>query len=197
MKDPPPRRSTTARGGDAPALETLVVRHLPTLMAFVRLEAGDLVRGKESLRDLVQSACLEVLRDAARFRYQGEAQFRCWLFKQALNKIRNKHRHYRAARRAVQREAVPVAGDDVSALAEVYATVCSPSQAAVGREQVERLEAAFGELQPDQRRAVVLRRVVGLSYAEVADEMGKSEGAVRTLVYRGVARLAALMDLTR
>ncbi len=57
-----------------------------------------------------------------------------------------------------------------------------------------RLEAAFAQLAPDQRQAVVLRRVVGLPYDEIAREMDRNEGAVRTLVYRGVARLASLLE---
>lgn len=184
-----------ARAGDARSVESLVVQHLPSLMAFVRLQAGPLVRGKESLRDVVQSACLEALRDAAGFEYRGDAQFRRWLFTQALNKIRNKHRHYRAARRAVAREAAPAGSDDAAALVQGYATLCSPSRVAIGREDVARLEAAFALLAPDQREAVLLRRVVGMAYDAIAREMDKNEGAVRTLVYRGVARLATLLKL--
>lgn len=180
-----------ARNGDLRALDSLIVQHLPSLMAFVRLQAGPLVRGKESLRDVVQSACLEALRDAAGFEYRGDAQFRRWLFTQALNKIRNKHRHHRAARRAAEREVSP-SGDDPDELVAGYATL-SPSQVAMGREQVESLEAAFAKLAPDQREAVLLRRVVGMDYAEIAEAMVRNEGAVRTLVYRGVARLAMLL----
>jgi DNA-directed RNA polymerase specialized sigma24 family protein len=39
---------------------------------------------------------------------------------------------------------------------------------------------------------VLLRRVLGLDYAEIGRKLDKSEGAVRNLVYRGVARLAEL-----
>ncbi len=184
-----------ARAGDARSLDSLVVQHLPSLMAFVRLQAGALVRGKESLRDVVQSACLEALRDAGRFEYRGDAQFRRWLFTQALNKIRNKHRHHRAARRDVEREAVPAGSEDAADLVQGYATLCTPSRVAIGREDVARFEAAFAQLAPDQREAVLLRRVVGMGYEEIARDMGKNEGAVRTLVYRGVARLATLLKL--
>ncbi len=182
-----------ARAGDARSLDSLVVQHLPSLLAFVRLQAGPLVRGKESLRDVVQSACVEALRDAAGFEYRGDAQFRRWLFTQALNKIRNKHRHHRAQRRAAERE-VPDHGDEAAALAEGYATL-TPSRVAMGREEIGRLEAAFAKLPEDQREAVLLRRVVGMEYGEIAAAMAKKEGAVRTLVYRGVARLATLLKV--
>ena len=180
-----------AARGDAAALGSLLVRHLPPLQAYVRLKAGALVRGKESMRDLVQSVCREVLADLGHFEYRGEAQFRHWLFTHALHKIQNKYRHFVAGRRAVARE---VSGDDDDALADAYATLCSPSQHAMGREALASFEEAFAQLTEEQREAVLMRRVVGLDYAAIADKLGKSEGATRNLVYRGIARL---VELTR
>jgi RNA polymerase sigma-70 factor (ECF subfamily) len=161
-------------------------------MAYVRLQAGAAVRAKDSLSDLAQSVCVEVLRDAKGFVYRGEAQFRQWLFVQVVHKIQNRHRHHRAAIRDVRREVGPQpAGSDADVVAPCYATLCTPSVVAMGREQVAALEAAFAELPPEQRQAVLMRRLAGLGYAEIAAELGKSEGAVRNLVYRGVAQLAA------
>jgi RNA polymerase sigma-70 factor (ECF subfamily) len=177
-----------AARGDEAALHALLVRHLPSLHAYVRLKAGPLVRGKESIQDVVQSVCREVLADAGHFEYRGEAEFRHWLFTQALHKIHNKHRHFIAGRRAAAREVD--AGEDGLALA--YASVCSPSEHAMGREALATFEAAFARLPEDQREAVLLRRLVGLDYAAIAKHIGKSEGAARNLVYRGVARLAQL-----
>ena len=44
------------------------------------------------------------------------------------------------------------------------------------------------------REAVTLHRLCGLSHAEIAERMNRSEGAVRNLVYRGISRLALLVD---
>lgn len=176
--------------GDRAAAEQLLVQHLPALLAYVRLQVGPLVRGKESLSDVVQSVCREVLADLPAFRYEGDVQFRHWLFTHALHKIQNKHRLYRAARRDAGREVAEPADDD--GLQQAYATLCTPSRHAVGREALAAFERAFASLPADHREAVLLRRVVGLEYAEIAKKLGKSEGAVRNLVYRGVARLAAL-----
>ena len=79
--DPEPHETLLARveTGDAPALDALLVRHLPSLEAYVRLKAGAAVRARETLSDVVQSVCVEVLRDADRFEYRGEAEFRHWL----------------------------------------------------------------------------------------------------------------------
>ena len=44
-----------------------------------------------------------------------------------------------------------------------------------------------------ENRAGVLARVVGLSRAEIAKKMGKTDGAVRTLLYRGLTALSDLL----
>jgi RNA polymerase sigma-70 factor (ECF subfamily) len=49
----------------------------------------------------------------------------------------------------------------------------------------EALEAAFSDLPADQREVVVLRHLVGLTPGEIAERMGKSEGAVHGLHHRG------------
>lgn len=184
-----------AAAGDVRSAKSLLVEHMPSLMAFVRLRAGPLVRAKESLSDLVQSVCVGVLRDAKGFRYEGQAQFRQWLATQVLHKIQNRNRHWRAGVRDARREVdAERRGDDSSdAAAECYATLCSPSKVAMGREQVAALEAEFAQLPPDQQQAVILRRIMGLDYAAIAGQLGKSEGAVRNLVYRGIAQLATRM----
>ncbi|MEZ5964662.1 MAG: sigma-70 family RNA polymerase sigma factor [Planctomycetota bacterium] len=176
------------RAGEAGAAGELLGLHLSSLLAYVRLKAGRLVRSKESMSDVVQSVCREVLADLPRFRYQGTAQFRHWLFTHALHKIQNKNRHYRAVRRAAERE-VDLEADDRE-LEQAYATLCTPSRHAVGREDLVAFERAFAALPDEYREAVLLRRVVGMDYPAIAAQLGKSEGAVRNLVYRGIARLA-------
>lgn len=179
-----------ASHGDVPALESLLARHLPSLEAYVRLEAGPAVRARESLSDVVQSVCVEVLRDAEGFEYRGEAQFRHWLFRQALHKIINKQRYHTAGKRALGREAQAASGS----FHDCYRTVITPSRDAVGRERWREFEAAFDRLPEDYREAVTLRRIVGLDYPEIAAAMERSEGAVRNLVYRGIARLSSLLE---
>jgi DNA-directed RNA polymerase specialized sigma24 family protein len=90
-----------ARGGDAPAVRTLLERYLPGLRAFVRLNSGKALRSKDSCSDLVQSACREVLQHADNFEYGGEAGFKQWLYRTAMRKIAHRADHWRAAKRAV------------------------------------------------------------------------------------------------
>ncbi len=181
------------REGDSDAIEALLERNLPGLRGYVRLHGGALLRSKESSTDLVQSVCREVLEHIDRFRYPSEAGFRQWLYVTAMRKIRRRYEYWGAQRRDAARE-VPLDDGASSDLLDCYGSLCTPSQEAVAHEQVERIEAAFDRLPEDYREAIVLARVVGLSRAEIGERLGRSEGAVRTLLSRALARLAELLD---
>lgn len=185
-----------AKRGDREAVGALLVQNLPWLEAYLRLQVGGALRKKESLSDLVQSVCVEALRDLPRFEFRGEGQFRHWLCKHALHKVINKREFHGAAKRDMAREVAldrPSAGGPGSVL-QCYASLCTPSRHAAGREELARFEAAFDQLPDDSREAITLRRIVGIEYDEIAAAMQKSEGAVRNLVYRGLARLSALLQ---
>ena len=72
--------------------------------------------------------------------------------------------------------------------------LASPSGAAIGFEQFERLAAAFERLPADYAEVVLLSRVVGLTRGEVAAAMDRSEASVRNLLHRALAELARHMD---
>jgi RNA polymerase sigma-70 factor (ECF subfamily) len=178
-----------AQQHDRGALEQLLVRQLPGLEAFVRLRMGQGLRRHATPPDLVQSVCREVLEDLDGFQYRGDGPFRHWLFTRAENKLREKNRYHRAQKRSIEREAAP----DASTLA-AYHTLCTPSRDLQVREAVARIEQSFDQLPEDYREAITLHKLCGLSHAEIAERMGRSEGAVRNLVYRGISRLALLVD---
>lgn len=182
-----------ASRGERAALETLLERHLPGLLAYVRLHAGPLVLRRESCSDIVQSACREVLQKMDRFEYRGEPAFRKWLFVTALNKIRERHRYYQAAKRDVKRED-PRGEEGRGDLAEILPAFVTPSQVAIAEEDMQRLERAFSQLSEEQRLVITLARIVGLAHAEIAEELGRSEGAVRVFLHRSLLRLGWLMD---
>ena len=74
----------------------------------------------------------------------------------------------------------------------------TPSQAAIKKEDMDLLERAFSQLPENYKQVITLARIMGLSRAEVATEMGSNEGAVRVLLHRALLKLGLLMDqLTR
>lgn len=175
---------------EATDLEAALARLLPRLRAFVRLNVDAALRAKESCSDLVSSVCREVLENKDRVEYRGDEALRAWLFTWALNKIRDRQRHWLAQRRDVRREEVPVEAD----LLACYQTFCTPSRDAMLHEQVERIEAAFDLLPAQYREVITLSRIVGLAHAEIAERVGSTPGAVRTQLNRALVRLTSELE---
>ncbi|TAH37176.1 MAG: sigma-70 family RNA polymerase sigma factor [Planctomycetota bacterium] len=153
-----------ADAGDPAAAAALLAQHLTGLHAFVRLRMGPPLRRREDSGDLVQSVCAEILGNLSRYQHPGERQFRQWLFKTAERKIADHWKHQQRLKR-------------------------DPA-----REELERAEAAFDKLAEDEREVILLANVVGLSRAEIAAQLGKSEGAVRTMLSRALSHLAELVE---
>lgn len=184
-----------ARAGDRAAFAALFERNVPRLIAFLRARVGGVITDKESVLDLAQSVCREALVDLGEFEMRSEAEFRNWLFVRAVRKVANRHRFLHRERRDVAREVgVDLSDEDAAGVVEVYATAFSPSRHASAREEIARLENALAQLPDAQREAIALTRVGELSYADAAEQTGRTESALRGLVMRGLARLAAILE---
>ncbi|MFT4543062.1 MAG: RNA polymerase sigma-70 factor (subfamily 1) [Planctomycetota bacterium] len=196
-------RLTEAAGcGDRNALELLLERYLPQLRAFVRLRAGAIVRARESSSDLVQSVCREVLEHMDRLKHPSETAFKSWLYTTALRKIINRRDFYLAQKRDALRE-IPMqhAGGTASAsnasdrgLLDCYGTFTTPSRGAILKEEVERIEGAFEQLSEEHREVITMAHIVGMSRKEIAEAMGKTEGAVRVLLHRALVKVSGLLS---
>jgi RNA polymerase sigma factor (sigma-70 family) len=171
---------------DEGAVATLLQQHLPALRAFVRLKAGPMLLAKESCSDLAQSVCRDVLENADRFRFGGDAEFRKWLFTTAMRKIADRAEHWQAGKRHPARERGGLAEDEIRG----YAGIWTPSGQAAAREELARVEAGFGNLAPEKQEVILMARLMGMSHAEIAKELGKTEVAVRTMLSRALAELA-------
>ncbi len=193
MRDELRHTIDAARCGDRAAFDSLFERHLPALTAFLRCKVDGELAQRESIRDLAQSVCREVLEDLGGMEYRGDDAFRGWLFLQATRKIVDRYRYHKRAMRSSAREEALPAEDDAELL-HPYASLCTPSRHAMGREQLSRVEAALSRLPENQRDAVLLSRIAGLPYAEIAAQNGISESAARGLVARGLARLSAILE---
>ncbi len=180
-----------ARRGDREARDALLGDHLPGLRAFVRVRSGAALRARERCSDLVQTVCREVLNDLDGADCEAPEEFRRWLYAVALHKIVRKAEYHAAQKRAVEREATPV---DDGVLLDAYATVFTPSRAAVAREEVDRIERALDALPEEFRDVIVQARLLGMSHQEISAQTGRSEVAVRKLLSRARARLAIELE---
>lgn len=192
MTDDFETKVNAAASGDGRAYDQLFAQSMPALVAFLRAKVGGELAGRESVRDIAQSVCREVLRDLSMLQFRGEEQFRAYLFLQASRKVVDRHRYHKQEMRDPARvEPLPSEGDEAHLLG-AYGSL-TPSRAACAREELTRVEQALQLLPEAQRDALLLSRVAGLGYDEIARQKGISAAAVRGLVARGLARLAGLL----
>src|SRR6185503_19597059 len=124
-------------------LDALIERHLTVLRYYVRLRRGPLLRAKEPVSDIVQSALREIIEERPRFEFTGEEAFQSWIHRIVTNKIISKNRYHQAAMRDVGRE--EMLASRVWELKQPGGSSPdhSPSQHAQKVEDLERLQAAF------------------------------------------------------
>lgn len=176
-----------------PTYEALFEKLLPSINAYVRMRAGKKLRSRESISDLVQSTCREAVQAKNVPSIAEENRFRAWLFKIAERKICGKARYWGAERRDVAQEVRSAEVDALEARSLVQAYGGTASQKLMAEEELERLEAALHRLPEDYREVILLRRVVGLSGREAAEQLGRSEGATRQLLSQALVRLSQFL----
>lgn len=200
MRDPGSEALNRATADGEGARPELLEQHLAGLRAFVHLRLGRVLRAQEESQDLVQSVCREVLAELPRFEVRAGGGFRDWLLRLAENKIRDRRRYWerdkRDRAREVELDATNAAHGKESAAPAELAHLMTPSRQASGREELARLERAFCELPVDYREVIVLARLRGWSHARIAEKLGRTELATRTLLSRALARLALALEAT-
>jgi RNA polymerase sigma-70 factor (ECF subfamily) len=65
----------------------------------------------------------------------------------------------------------------------------TPSVIASKKEALDKLEQALDKLKPEYKQVILLKRIEGLSHAEIAERLDKNTGAVRMLLSRAMAAL--------
>jgi RNA polymerase sigma-70 factor, ECF subfamily len=148
------------RGGDERAATILVERHAPAVARFVA-SMGERAEVEEVVQDTFVRAfgSLQGFREAS--------SLRTWLFSIARNVCRDRAR--------ANRRAVPLVSID-----ETHAqTENDPLEVAVATETESRLAAALDGLTETQRAVFTLRVSEGMSYREIAEVVGTTEGAAR------------------
>lgn len=174
------------REGDDSARDRLLERYLPVLRRWAHGRLPAKARGFADTDDLVQITLVRVLKQLERFEPRHEGAFLAYLRRILINAMRNEIA--RAATRGKQEEvgeALPDPGP-------------SPLESALGRDLLDRYEAAFAMLGEEQQEAVFMRVEMGLGYEAIAEAMEKnSANTARMIVARAVAQLAAMMEEPR
>ena len=136
------------------------------------------VRDRAETQDLTAHVFQQALANLGKFKWRG-APFAAWLYRIASNAIAD---HVRRNMRET---------NDLQSATETTA-------AGVDLEDVERrarLFRAVDKLPDDQRRVIVLRFAEEKSIREIADELGRSEGAIKQLQFRGLENLRSRLSI--
>jgi RNA polymerase sigma-70 factor (ECF subfamily) len=171
-------------------------KYRPYLLVLARMNLGQALQGKFDASDIVQATLLEAHRKRAQFRGQDEAALTGWLRQMLVWAIADARRELHRAKRDVARERdlARDVEDSSCRFEDLAAQQSSPSERAVRHENILRLAAALLTLPEEQRQAVELKHLRGLSVAEIAGLLQRSETAVGGLLRRGMTRLRDLLQ---
>jgi RNA polymerase sigma-70 factor (ECF subfamily) len=169
------RLMEAVRAGDRDAFRRLVDSHHHRVLATVARMLGP---GDSDAEDVAQQVFVRVWQSANR--WQPKAKFTTWLFRitrnLVLNELRRRRRHYT--------EPLETELGDHAAEMRDHHTPGPDSQALEAA-----IDRAIAALPEAQRTAVILRRYEDLPYEDIAEVMGLSVSAVKSLLFRARTQL--------
>ena len=183
-----------AQAGDNSAINQLCKVYGERVRRIVRLRMGRELRPKLDSMDLVQEAIFSALEGLGNFTYKTEGDFLRWLSRIAQNALRDNLDKLYADKRDIRKEVrldskrTTTEGGHVEPHEPVQAT--TPSVILSQKEDLDKLEKALDQLKPEYREVIVLAKIEELSYAEIANKLGKSINAVGHLISRAMIALS-------
>lgn len=164
--------------GDRDAFAALVEKYKQPLFNFIFRT----LRDETEAEDVTQNVFLQVYKSRAR--YERTAKFSTWLFTIArnlcLNEIRRRSRHPADSLEEPHSE-----HEDQPQRQYEDRKVFLPAENVLHGELARKIEEALAELPENQRTAILLCRQDELSYEEIAEVLGCSLSATKSLIHRG------------
>ncbi len=171
--------ASAAIGGDASALEPLMIAVRERAFRYARARLGRFPHAANAVEDAAQEVCIAVLTSLSRYDERG-VPFEAYVYSICARKVAD-----------VQRSAIrtPIPTDDMPDRADL---VAGPEELAVTGSDADEAWALMQSLPAHQREILTLRVAVGLSADEAAQSLGMTAGAVRVAQHRALARLRGL-----
>lgn len=166
-----------ARGGDSEAFGMLYDHYNASVYRFIYYRVGSVALAE----DLTSETFFRALRSMSSFKWQGK-DFGAWLMTIARNLTAD---HYKAGRTRLEFATEDMGAHDSATDGPEHTVLASLTN--------EALLQALGELPTEQQECLIMRFLQGLSIAETAKVLGRSDGAVKQLQLRGVRNLAKLL----
>jgi RNA polymerase sigma-70 factor (ECF subfamily) len=191
MQDP----RTTLPPHTPEELVALLESRRPHVLAYIERRLGTGLRRKVEPLDIYQETAIAAL-NAWPTLDLGDRDPFGWLCQLAEQRIIDAHRRFAAQKRASDRE-VSAHGSPADASRElidlIAGTLTSASQAVARNERHAQLEGAIARLPAESRDVLRWRYVDGLPTKEIADKIGKTDGAVRVMLTRTLHKLQQLL----
>lgn len=169
------------QSGDHEAISALCARYLPRLRRWATGRLPRSARGLLETDDIVSETMVSTLRHLPDFEPRHEVAFQAYVRRALINRIRDEVRKLKPAAADLPEDARDPGP--------------SPIEQVIGREVVERYEAALSRLTPEEQMIIHLRVELNLSHREIAEELDKpSADAARMAVSRALVQLARQMQ---
>lgn len=181
-----------ARSGDASAVGSLLDEYRDYLLLIANQQIDRKIQGKVGGSDIVQESMLAAQQGFSQFEGDTPEQLMAWLRQILLHDVYEVGRHYKkTAKRHVDRE-VPLT-HEFKAISPIVDPKNTPKTDALIREDASRLREAMQQLPADYRRVLELRNWEQLTFAQVGEQMDRSEDAARKLWTRAILHLQQMI----
>lgn len=189
LHDPDVRLMIEVRDGSASAFSELMLRYQGRVLTILE----NLVGNRDLAEDLTQDVFLRVFR--ARKSYQPGSKFSTWLFTITNNVASNAKRSKSRRREVVLEgsESGPLGPRPLDQLA-VAASGQMPARQLDKAEMRDIVRLALAELNERQRMAVLLNKFEGMCYADIAETMGLTPQAIKSLLSRARLNLREVLE---
>lgn len=179
-----------ARDGDEQAFGRVLQQFRDYLRNLAQQSLAGPLGARVDPSDIVQQTCLSAIRFFPRFQGDDPNEFLAWLGQIQERNLHDVIRtHVMSQKRNIARE---------QSFEEPFVVVdqraSRPSQRLILGEKSDRLTKALESLPEDQREAVRLRHLEGLSLVQMSERLARSERAVAALLNRGMANLRSRLQ---
>lgn len=182
-KDPDVQLMLAVQRGEEAAFDALFRKYVRQVVRFALSFVGSQARAEE----LAQEAFVRVYQ--TRSRYKPAARFNTWLYRIVTNlcvsDVRRAEHRFMGVPRV--REGGAERPFEVGDLPDERTR--TGEERMLAQEDMDRVRGVLGRLPPQQRAALLLARVEGLSYDEVAQSLGSSVSAVKSLIHRATTTM--------
>lgn len=164
------------KSGDLDKMALLFKRYHRPLYGFLFHMTGK----QQESEDMVQEVFYRMLR--SRHTFTGEGEFKTWMYHLARNIVKD---YYRKEKRTGN-------SYEANAFSEKLAGGALADEVVQKKQDIEQLQQAINNLSDESREVLVLSRYQELKYAEIANILGISEGAVKVRIHRAITQLKVL-----